>query len=170
MSAEVLDLDTKLSREQKAKRLLLITDNKQVVADSYTDLVEFLNAGYTSLGEEAAIDARIEIAVDGADQAQMVFNEAWSAVIDFDALDEARLTALRASRGGFIDWAWIAEELGGKWDVDIPLVVVSTDFQPITAIPLLDGEQVHVVDPTDERALIITLSQLGLFDLVDKDI
>ena len=43
---------------------------------------------------------------------------------------------------------------GDRWRLDVPLVVIATDYQPYTDLPLPQGEHVLVLDPSDELAFL----------------
>lgn len=138
----------------------------QVVADTYTELVAHMLGGesYLDAGAEASFEMRLAAANQAADATQQIVVHAWSQETDFRALSEAQLTALNASRDSFIDWSWISDELDGRWDSPVPLVVVATAFSPFTAIPRLVGDTVRVIDPTDDRTLILTQAHVGLIN------
>lgn len=138
--------------------------DRAILADTRTELVEDLVKGYSELpdndaGNEEALVKRYETSVHVADQFQQII--AAQAVDEgkFDTRNESEetLTALFTPRG---------EKLGeiAPWNHVVPLVLIRTDYAPFTEVPLPEGN-IQWVNPYTETTFLASLSEIGVIEL-----
>ena len=146
----------------------LLLGEVTVYADSLTDLLGYVIPGYDQLplGDEGDVLAFLErvshaSAIAGESQALVLAHHTESGEFDPADQSEAELTALFSARGtGLVD----GSEFDHKWENAVPLVLLTTDFAPFTARPLIEGN-VQYFDPSDERTYLDSLQEFGFVDL-----
>ena len=152
----------------------LLVGDDTIYADSRTELVGKLIPGYSDYatgdeGDALAFLARVDMAAGIAAEAQATVLASMTESDEFapERESEAVLTALLSPRGtGLVT----GEEFDSRWDHPVPLVLLSTDYIPVTSHPRIEGN-VQYIDPTNETTLLASLEQFGFVQLfVNADI
>lgn len=142
----------------------LMVGDDTVYADTLTELVGFVIPDYADLpltaeGDDDAFLARVDAAVSAVALAQATVILAMEEAGDFnpETASEDVLTALLTARGtALVDGA----EWDGVWSEAVPLLLVSTDYAPFTALTPITGN-VQYFDPSDERTFLASMEDLG---------
>ncbi|WP_277209195.1 hypothetical protein [Isoptericola croceus] len=124
-------------------------------ADSLTELVGTLIPDYARMDDDEAFVARCAYAAAAATVQQQVLLA--RSGVDVADVDESVLQVLLTPRE--------VPVTVGSWAGPVPLVLVRTDYAPFSATPEPTG-QVWFIDPSGERELLTTLSQLGIVSLL----
>lgn len=144
-----------------------VTKDKTKVADSVTELVGALIAGYDTIpfgdmasaeDHDEALGMRYEHAVLMASVIQQgVLSEAAnSGSFDPATVDEVTLTALFRDKKVALDVP--------QWSSELPLVLVRTDYAPFTQRTLPTGT-VAFLNPATESEYLSSLHELGLVEV-----
>lgn len=134
--------------------------NSVFFAETRTELVARLLPGYMDLSDDDAFLARHEAALMLASTlqediaAKKVVDREW----DHKAAGEDVLTAVFTPRVE-------GPAFEGEWTEPVPLVQVTTQFAPYTALPPVTGNIIWI-DPADEKVFLESLAAAGAFGLV----
>jgi hypothetical protein len=172
-SVEDLSFDKTPEQGGGKWRFVMLRNGKTVMADTRTELVECLIPGYSELahdedGDLQALKERFKQAVVTADfMQQFVAGVAVNnGEFDFENASEEELTAFLTPR-----LEHPTELLGiTHWAHAIPLVLVTTSFEPYTSRTPPTGNIVWI-DPTNETTYLDSmnaLDQLRLYVDVDQ--
>lgn len=141
------------------------SDGSTVFADTITELVQHLIPGYapdasTAEGARDALDVRYNFSVEEA------------------AIIQAGVIAAASGLGIFSAATTSEDDLGilfspkdatptgfAEWKLNVPLVLISTDYAPFTDIQAPTG-QVQFIDPSTDLTLIKSMSAFGNFELL----
>lgn len=143
---------------------ILIREDTAYLAHSRTELVGALIDGYediphTSAGDEEALLARIDVAVEVASALQgaasaFATNESGVNFEEFPELAELVFTPKE-----------VALDIEGGYQYDLPLYVVTSTYDAAKKnVP--EGESVIVIDPSDETTLLSSLAATGICSLL----
>lgn len=133
-------------------------DARRAYADTHTDLVAALIAGYADIPFGATTDADAA-RLAHAGRIQVELQAALNVAGGLDDFDQTTRTILTAPRHD-------PPQPGRRWDVKIPLVCITTDYDPYTDWPAPDGNIIWL-DPTTETALLETLAAAGVIVLAE---
>ncbi|KQP63161.1 hypothetical protein [Nocardioides sp. Leaf285] len=140
---------------------VLVRGEDTILADTAGDIVSFIVEDYEDIpdgihGNDEALIARavVAIRVCATAQAMMLMDAVNEGRFDVATADEKTLTALLGDRT-------IPVVDVDRWDHDVPLVLVATDYEPFTSEATPSGN-VLWIDPSDELAFLESLSNLGL--------
>ena len=129
-----------------------------VFADSATSVLDFLIPGYGGLDDDEALHVRVANAASTAAVVQTAFIEsATDAGFDLASQTEDALTALLTDKDVPVD--------GGPYDLDVPVVLVSTLYEPFTTRPKVGGNIVWL-DPSTELAYVRSLAGAQVITLL----
>lgn len=129
-----------------------------VFADSATSVIDFLIPGYEELDDDEALHVRVGHAASTAAVVQTAMIEsAIESGFDLAAQSEAALTALLTDKDIPVD--------GGPFDLDVPVVLVSTLYEPFTSRPKVGGNIVWL-DPSDELTYLRSLAGAEVITLL----
>lgn len=143
-------------------------DGVEVVhcSDTRTGICEALLEGYDELpqgyGEhDPHLDMRHVTLANLANTAQAVLlasiEESNPGIVA--GLSEDQLTALMSPKDGeILDF--------DTWDSDVPLLLLATQYAPVTAIPAPEGDTIIWLNAHDERVFIESLERLGFGRLI----
>lgn len=139
-------------------------DGTVIFSDTLTEILGELLDGYgeditSEAGAEQAFNARVDFAVRQANARQGLLALIATDDGDFDPEVESEdtLTAIFSDRDEYIP----VVEL---WDGKVPLVLISTEYEPFTEIPKPTGN-VQWVNPATDLTLLSSLAELGAFEL-----
>jgi hypothetical protein len=138
-----------------------------VYSDSLTDLVAAGIPGYVDLpdtddGHDRALVMRYDDLVSLANKFQrwLVNDAARRELIDISGLGEDALTALMADRSAVFAGV-SSQDDPFDWQIEVPLVLMATDYSPFTDRPSPTGRIVWI-DPETEFTYLESLSALGV--------
>jgi len=138
-----------------------------LVSDSATDLVAAGLPGYADLpddeaGFNAALVARYDDLVGHAAAFQrFLLDEAHrSGVVNIEDMDDDTLTALMQERSVPFDGVPNADTVSLAWTCPVPLVLITTDYEPFTDRPVPQGNIVWL-DPITEVTYLQSLHKIG---------
>lgn len=142
--------------------VLLYGDRMQAVADTATELLWLVVAGYDQIAAddiEGAFYARVDHA---AGVAALVQHGVIQSAIDdgFELDDDVATTAMMSSKTELIP-ASVRDSVE-SWNYPVPLVLVATLYAPYTDQPAPAGDNVILVDPYTEKGYLASLHRLGL--------
>ncbi|MFI7642443.1 hypothetical protein [Nonomuraea sp. NPDC049400] len=129
-------------------------------ADDFAELVEMLVPGYASLatdGERASARVRLAMDMQVRTQAQL------AAGGQLDACSEAERVVILGGRH--------EPPAPARWEAPVPLVLVSTFYEPAGVLPRPSGPadlQVWL-DPADDRTLLTSLHMAGVIVVGTQD-
>lgn len=141
-----------------------LLEDSIIMGDTRTEIVAGLIEGYGDIpdseeGNLEALVARYEFAVATADLHQQIIaaEKLNSNEFDHTLETEETLTSIFSSR---------RERLPeiARWDHNVPLILVGTDYAPYTSLARPEGN-VQWVEPYDETLLLNSLAELGLLSL-----
>lgn len=130
---------------------------KTIFADTLGEVIDHILDGYATIdftdeGDDQALFAR-------ADACTHFANIAQASVIEHtglpDDLNDDEKMALTLDRS-------VPLELDGEWSMDVPLVLVATNYAPYTDVPAPEGNVVFL-NPHTEVTFLVSGSQLGLW-------
>lgn len=129
------------------------------LSDTATELVAKAIEGYDTMGDDAALAARYDSLVELGERLQEHLRSAACVDGRWDpaAATEETLTALYRPRT-------VAFTEAAAWEHEVPLVAVSTDYQPFTDRPAPTGRLVWL-DPSTELTYLQTLDRIGAIEL-----
>lgn len=137
-------------------RYALVRGEMTTFSDDLSDLVGAVIPGYSAAtGDEAALLARWQCAAATATELQQLI--AAGEGLNPAAEPEDVLTAIFTDRALPLP----AEAIAGRWDHRVPLVLLSTDYEPFTAAAKPSGN-VRFIDSSTERAFLRSLADLGV--------
>lgn len=134
--------------------------------DGFEDLIEVLSPGYQAADEQQALIERITLALRARKIVQaQVFAEADDG--DVEALNPEEMSILDGTHQGRITIE--------DWNSDIPLVLVTTAYQPHTDTPrpvskhgpYLEVPNMWWIDPMEDESLIRDLAAIGYVRVVE---
>lgn len=142
----------------------LAREDRLVLADTRTELVEDLIEGYADLphteaGNDDALYMRYVSVTDVADQIQQIIaaQAANEGTFDHTVESEENLTAIFTPRTKKIsDFS--------PWNHVVPLILISTDYAPFKSDPVPEGN-IKFLNPFTETTYLDTLSELGVIEL-----
>lgn len=164
-----------LEREDGTKwPFIMLRNNKAICADTRTELVGALIPGYDDIsvdadGDDAALVERFKQALVTADFLQeflagVAANDPENEFSLAEATEE-ELTAFLTKR---IDRP--TEILGiDHWEHDIPLILVTTLFEPFDEGHPIPTGNIMWIDPSDETTYLRSLAELGQIQLFVAD-
>jgi len=120
-----------------------------------TDAVADVIEDYATNDEDLALEERWNAACFLADSIQKAAVDHYRNTGAFDALSDKDKVLATAPRTDVPPVPWPRE-----WPYEVPLYVVSTDFEPVTDVPLPAGN-VKVIDPMDEVSFLDSVGALG---------
>lgn len=146
--------------DQRWPYAALDPDGTVRLAETATELVAQAIDGYEAMSDDDALTARYDSLVELGDRLQehLRSEAAKTGMWDPGAADENTLTALYQPRGDPIG------PLPGEWECPVPLVAVTTDYQPFTDRPAPTGRVVWL-DPSNELVYLRTLHEIGAIEL-----
>lgn len=143
------------------KYAILGAEGQTFLADTATECVEELVEGYAKLRPSDADKATIlrhqyMIQVATLLQARFTAHEVFhnGYLLDDDP-DHDAVAVLLTDRNVFVSIE--------KWDHQVPLVLLRTDYEPFTAEQLPSGNIVWL-DPSDEMKFLVTLNDAGVIE------
>ncbi|WP_310913907.1 hypothetical protein [Lipingzhangella rawalii] len=139
----------------------VLCDSEIISSDTAEGILENIIGGYVSLATESArVRARTEYAVHAQQTAQPLLN----AGEQFDLVTPHEAEILLASQA--------VPPHVAQWSCPIPLILVSTYYEPlgVYARPVVEPPgQVWWIDPSTPRSLLVTLHGLRWLDLRAAD-
>jgi hypothetical protein len=138
------------------------TSKMTVLADSLTDVVADMIDDYDPSDPAKAFEQRLDFVVRSTAFQQGVIAAAAAAdgTLDIETVGEDALTAL------FSDRSEAAEVL--QWDHEVPLLHVSSHYEPYTERPRPKGN-VHLLDPYTELTLLLSLHAAGSLEVMFRE-
>ncbi|PWJ25673.1 hypothetical protein ATK17_1809 [Branchiibius hedensis] len=142
--------------------VMLFGDRMQAVADTATELLPLVVAGYDHIAAddiESAFLARFDHA---AGVAAFVQHSALQAAIDggYQLDDDVATTAMMSPKTDPLPGPVLGR--AGVWGEPVPLVLVASHYAPYTELAAPSGDGVILVDPYTEKGYLAGLDQLGL--------
>ena len=134
-------------------------------ADDYIDLLAVLIHGYRELNDDDQTVARIRYATSAAARTQ-------AALI----LDKPEITISKAEMDILMAPRALPQPRADWWTCEMPLVVVTTSYEPYTKVPrpasglgdVANADNLWWIDPTDEESLLTTLNQMDYIRLMEN--
>lgn len=135
-------------------------------ADDFEDMIEVLSPGYLNKNDHERLIARITV---GLRAQQMVQAQVYATA------DEDDLTALTPEQDALINGTRQDRPVIEEWTSEIPLVLLTTAYQPHTETPApvssygpyLDVPNIWWIDPVDEESLMMGLHSTGWVKVVE---
>jgi len=155
-------------------------------ADSVTEIIEATLPGYTDLkfvdaagnvefldeGNDVALVMRYDDLIGYATglQEELVSTAIEKGDFDPDAVSEDVLTALFAERIVPFEGVPLSDDANDtrvnlEWELDVPLVLITSDYLPFTERPEPTGNVIWL-DPTTELTYLRSLDRLGVMKLL----
>ena len=155
------DAATDLTDDGSPWPFALVRGEETILADDAGDIVSFLIDGYEDVADDPSghdealiLRAATAVTLTATIQAIMATDALNEGRFDPAEADEATLTAIFGDRT-------VPVLDTDRWDHDVPLVLVATDYEPFTHEVPPTGN-VLWVDPSDEMAFLQSLANLGV--------
>lgn len=162
ISADPHEVPTRTSGD-KFPYVFVAPTGAAIFADTLTEVVDQIIAGYNDLNDHAVGDEYFEARVSslaqfaGTQQAELL---ASADEADFAKLTDSAITALLSPKDG------ISVDLGEPgWVSDIPLLLLTTDYAPYSTAECPAGAAVVWLDPVTELTYLNSLQRLGIGEL-----
>ena len=149
--------------------VLLLGSGGTIAADSRTEIVEALIAGYDQIphqpdGDADALYARHRTLVDVANvvQGSLVASMVDDGTIELESVPEEALTAALSPKDQAATLA--------VWQEDFALLIVATMYAPYTdvALPKPGRGEVVVLDPSTETSFLKSFVTVGMAELMEN--
>lgn len=144
-------------------RFALVRGEMTVFSDDMSDLIGSVIPGYAGLSLEDATIERWKCAAATATDLQQLMAAAGG--LDVAVESEDVLTAIFTDRANALPDGSLT---AGEWTHQVPLILVATDYQPFTSALAPNGN-VQFLDPSSERAFLVTLAQTGVWQFYTHD-
>jgi len=128
-----------------------VETGRSLFADNATDMVAAIlgEPQYVELDDDEALARRTEFFYQALEiTKQLVADTSAEQLADADATEDELVALYQTIREP------VTGLPGDLWRLPVPLVLIATDYQPYTEIPLPRGEHVLVLDPSDELTFL----------------